>query len=207
MPRPFRRISATTSTVFAAVQGGILRSTDGGDHWQVDRLPSPPPVASGLVVSPNFPVDGQAFCATVEDGVFITRDRGSRWATWNFGLLDLQTLCLAVSPQFSQDDTLMVGAESGIYRSKNGGRAWKAVDFPVDSAPVTSLVFSTAYEFDYTLFAGTIHGALFRSTDRGNHWEEISQFEDGIDQILVGKNFAHKAGNPAAFGFQDPLFG
>lgn len=179
-------------TVFAAVQGGILRSTDNGDHWQIAQLPSPPPVASGLCVSPNYMVDGQAFCATVEDGVFITRDRGSTWASWNFGLLDLQTLCLAVSPLFAQDDTLMVGSESGIYRSKNGGRAWKAVNFPVDSAPVTSLVFSTTYEVDHTLFAGTINGELFQSNDRGNSWVVFSQFEAGIDQILVGVNFRLK---------------
>jgi len=179
-------------TVFAAVQGGILRSTDGGEHWQVEVLSSPPPVAAGLVFSPNYQRDGQAFCATVEDGVFISRDRGSRWATWNFGLLDLQTLCLAVSPQFSQDDTLLAGAESGIYRSKNGGRAWKVLDFSVDSAPVISLVFSSFYELDGTIFAGTIHGELFCSTDRGNHWAPIHQLDEGIDQILLGKNFQRK---------------
>ena len=175
-------------TIFAAVQGGILRSTDGGDHWQVDRLPSPPPMASGLVVSPNYPVDGQVFCATVEDGVFISRDRGLYWASWNFGLLDLQILCLAISPQFAQDQTLIVGAESGIFLSKNGGRAWKAVDFPVGSAPVTSLGFSMAYEVDNIIFAGTVNGELFRSINRGGLWEVISQFDEGIDQILIGKN-------------------
>ena len=98
------------------------------------------------------------FCATVEDGVFISRDRGLHWASWNFGLLDLQILCLAISPQFAQDQTLMVGTESGIFLSKNGGRAWKAVDFPVGSAPVTSLGFSMAYEVDSIIFAGTVMG-------------------------------------------------
>jgi photosystem II stability/assembly factor-like uncharacterized protein len=179
-------------TVFAAVQGGVLRSTDGGEHWQVDLLTSPPPVAAGLVASPNFAVDGQAFCATIEDGVFITRDRGTRWATWNFGLIDLQTLCLAVSPQYSQDETLIAGAESGIFRSKNGGRAWKIVDFPVDSAPVTSLAFSNAYANETSVLAGSMHGGLYRSKDQGSHWELLHSFAEGVDQILLGKNFASK---------------
>ncbi len=182
-------------TVFTAVKGSILRSTDSGEHWLVSGLPSPPPVVSGLVVSPNYPLDGHAFCATVEDGVFITRDRGSRWATWNFGLLDLQILSLAVSPQYSQDEILFAGAESGVYRSKNGGRAWKAVPFPVDSAPVTSLVFSTDYGVDNAIFAGTAKGGLFKSNDQGNHWEVISQFEEGIDQILIGHDFQRKPEN------------
>ncbi len=179
-------------TIFASLLGAIWRSTDGGDHWQSYELPSPPPVASGLIVSPNYMLDGQAFCATVEDGVFITRDRGSHWATWNFGLLDLQVLCLEVSPQFSMDGTLLIGAESGIYRSKNGGRAWKTLDFPAESAPVTSLAISTSYEMDSTLFAGTLNGELFRSSDQGNHWEAVSRLDEAIDQILIGKKFQHK---------------
>ena len=179
-------------TVFAAVQGGILRSTDNGEHWKVTLLPSPPPVASGLVVSPNFLADGQAFCATVEDGVFITQDRGSRWATWNFGLIDLQILCLAASPQYSQNEFLIAGAESGIYRSKNGGRAWKMVDLHGDSAPVTSLAFSPVFESDLSIFAGTLQGDLYHSQDRGNTWVSIAKFKEEINQILLGTDFHQK---------------
>ena len=76
-----------------------------------------------------------------------------------------QILCLAISPQFgARSNPDRVGAESGIFLSKNGGlRAWKAVDFPVGSAPVTSLGFSMAYEVDNIIFAGTVNGELFRS--------------------------------------------
>lgn len=178
-------------TVFAAVQGGILRSTNSGDTWQLDLLPNPPPMASTLVVSPNYPEDGQAFFSTIEDGVFCTRDRGSHWNTWNFGLLDFQTLCLAVSPQYARDETLIAGAESGIFYSKNGGRAWQTAVFPIDSAPVTSLAFSPCYATDDLIFAGTVHGEVFRSGDRGKNWTRICQFEDGIDQILLGAHFQH----------------
>lgn len=177
-------------TLFAAVQGGMLRSRDAGASWQVDLLPNPPPMASNLVVSPNYPQDGQAFFSTMEDGVFCTRDRGLHWNTWNFGLLDFQTLCLAISPAFAKDETLIAGAETGIFISKNGGRAWKTSSFPADAAPVTGLAFSPAYETDGLLFSGSVNGGLFRSNDRGKSWTLIHQFEDGIDQILLGKDFA-----------------
>ncbi len=176
-------------TVFAAVQGGILRSTNAGETWQLDLLPNPPPVASNLVVSPNYPEDGQAFFSTIEDGIFCTRDRGSHWNTWNFGLLDFQTLCLAVSPQYARDETLVAGAESGIFYSTNGGRAWKTTVFPINSAPVTSLAFPADTTAGGLIFAGTVHGEIFHSGDRGKNWTLVYQFEESIDQILLGDRF------------------
>jgi photosystem II stability/assembly factor-like uncharacterized protein len=125
----------------------------------------------------------------MEDGVFCTHDRGQHWNTWNFGLLDFQTLCLAISPAFAKDDTLIAGTETGIFISKNGGRAWKSTAFPTDSAPVTSLAFSPAYGSDGLIFAGCVNGELQRTNDRGKTWSRIAQFEEGIDQIILGQNF------------------
>ena len=174
-------------TLFATLHGGILRSTDGGDSWQIYPLPTPPPLVSALVTSPNYIQDGQAFCATMEDGIFCTRDRGGYWAAWNFGLLDLETLSLVISPQFAHDDTLIAGTESGIYRSKNGGRAWRALDLPFEVGPVTSLVFSLDGQ---TLFAGTLDGELLRSDNHGTSWVLTARFEESIDQIVLGQDFA-----------------
>ena len=81
--------------VFAGVSGGIFRSTNGGETWQAVALSSPPPTVSALVISPNFIEDGVLLAATMEDGIFRSADRGNRWKSWNFGLLDLNVLCLA----------------------------------------------------------------------------------------------------------------
>ena len=124
--------------MFAGVPGGILRPVDGGECWFIATLPSPPPFVAALAISPNYAHDGTLFAATLEDGVFRSADRGGYWAAWNFGLLDLNVFALAVSPDYASDETLYVGTESGIFRSTNGGRAWRAVDFPADRAPVRS---------------------------------------------------------------------
>ena len=82
--------------VFAGAHGGVLRSSDRGDSWQVALFPEPPPLVSTLAISPAFDQDGTLFAGTLADGVFRSADRGSSWAAWNFGLLDLGVLALAI---------------------------------------------------------------------------------------------------------------
>lgn len=170
----------TDQSVFAGAPGGILRSYDAGKNWHVAMLPSPPPLVSVLVISPNYTRDGTLLAGTLEDGVFRSADRGSHWAAWNFGLLDLNVLCMTISPDFAGDETLLAGTETGVFRSTNGGRAWREVDFPTDFAPVLSLALSPAYARDGVLFAGTESHGLFRSEDRGRTWARLGE------QVIAG---------------------
>jgi photosystem II stability/assembly factor-like uncharacterized protein len=130
---------AEDRTLFAGAQGGVLRSHDGGQTWTVAGLPVPPPFVTNLVISPNYREDGLVFGSTMEDGVLRSWDRGISWAGWNFGLLDLNVYALAISPEFRADETLFVGVESGVFRSGNGGRAWRETAFPMEAGPVLSL--------------------------------------------------------------------
>jgi len=81
------------------------------------------PLISALATSPNFADDGTILAGSIEDGVFCSMDRGVQWAAWNFGLLDLHVLCMALSPHFGRDETVFVGTETGLFRSTNGGHA------------------------------------------------------------------------------------
>jgi photosystem II stability/assembly factor-like uncharacterized protein len=165
--------------VFAGSQGVILCSTNGGETWNVVPLASPPPMVSAIVVSPNFVQDGTLLVGTLEDGVFLSSNRGGQFYRWNFGLLDLSVLSMAISPAFAVDETLFVGTESGIFRSTNGGRAWREVDFPLNYAPVISLALSFNYADDGVLFAGTEEFGLFRSDDKGQTWSRLA------DEVIV----------------------
>ena len=121
----------TEQSVFAGVIGGILRSRDGGISWESIQLPAPPPAIVAMIASPNYPQDGMLFAGTMEDGVLCSADRGRHWVAWNFGLFDLNVLCFGISPNFASDETLFAGTQTGLFRSTNGGRAWREVDLPI----------------------------------------------------------------------------
>jgi photosystem II stability/assembly factor-like uncharacterized protein len=178
-------------SVFAGTHGAVLCSADGGESWKVVPLASPPPIVSTLVVSPSYVEDGTLLVGTMEDGVFLSSDRGSRYHRWNFGLLDLNVLTMAISPAFAVDETLFVGTESGIFRSTNGGRAWREVGFPIDYAPVISLALSPNYANDGVLFAGTESSGLFHSGDKGQTWLRIGEkaIADAVNAIVLSPEF------------------
>ena len=85
---------------------------------------------TALAVSPGFTNDGLALAATLKDG-------GMSWQAWNFGLLDWNVYCLAVSPNFLHDHMVFIGVETGVYRSTNGGRSWRDLSFSEDAVPVS----------------------------------------------------------------------
>ncbi len=162
-------------TLFAGMAGAVMYSRDHGQSWQAASLASPAPTVTALAVSPDYERDGVVFAASAEDGIFRSKDRGGRWGAWNFGLLDLNTLCLALSPAFGHDQTLFVGTESGIFRSTNGGRAWRDVEFSEDHAPVQCLAISPGYRDDGALAAGTESCGLFFSHDGGETWHRVAE--------------------------------
>jgi photosystem II stability/assembly factor-like uncharacterized protein len=178
--------------LLAGLSGGILRSLDGGQSWENILLPPPPPVISSLVISPNFEKDGIVFAATMEDGVLFSSDRGNRFDTWNFGLLDLNILCLAISPNFAEDETVFAGTQSGIFRSTNGGRAWREVDLPVGYETVLSLALSTDFAWDGILLAGTETQGLLLSTDKGESWQQVGEdvFTMAVNAVILSPDFA-----------------
>ncbi len=180
--------------VFAGVQGGILRSSDGGKTWNAALLPDPAPLVVSLVISPNYVYDGGLLAGTLEDGVMCSTDRGSHWAPWNFGLLDLNTYDLVISPNFAKDETLFVVTESGIFRSTNGGRAWRGLEFSIDLAPVISLAISPNYRRDGLVFAGTESHGLFQSTNQGKTWMPVGKkvFSGAVNKILFSADYATK---------------
>jgi photosystem II stability/assembly factor-like uncharacterized protein len=154
------------NTAFSGVKGAVLRSDDAGESWHIAGLPSPPPLVVALAISPN---NAEVIAAgTAEDGVFVSTDRGTTWGAWNFGLIDLSTYSLVISPNFEQDRTIFVGTESGVFRSHNGGRAWRETAFSMDAAPVLSLAISST-----SLYAGTEENGLFASDDFGVTWRQV----------------------------------
>src|SRR5262245_18250448 len=195
---PFQATSVAVSPCFrsdglvlAGLPGCVARSTDGGMRWSILALPAPPPLVSSLAISPNVAHDGIGFAGTMEDGVFLSNDRGEHWEAWNIVLLDHHVLCIAVSPAFACDRKIFVGTESGIMFSTNAGHFWRETAFSAEAAPVLSLALSPAFAQDGTIVAGTAEHGLFVSNNGGQDWQanHMCGDESAINAVLLAPQF------------------
>ncbi|HEY3342400.1 MAG TPA: hypothetical protein VGK81_10295, partial [Anaerolineae bacterium] len=164
---------------------GIARSIDGGKTWTNAVLAQTAQVTQ-IVLSPDFESDGIAFAATLENGVLRTTDEGQRWHSWNFGLLDLETLALAVSLDFAQDELVYVATGTGVFRSINGGRAWRELAFAgagpeaEEALPPTGVAMTRE-----TLVVGSESKGLYYSNDLGDTWFRRNAFRSGQTNTLT----------------------
>jgi photosystem II stability/assembly factor-like uncharacterized protein len=161
------------TVALAGAADGIARSTDEGMTWAGAAMPKAYQI-SQLAVSPQFRADGQAFAATFQDGVLCSTDFGATWQPWNYGLLDLETVAISVSPNYAIDETVLVATVRGIFRSTNGGRGWRELAFPKDAVPVSGMALA-----DGLLIVGSETQGLAYSLDMGNSWNKRASFRSG----------------------------
>jgi photosystem II stability/assembly factor-like uncharacterized protein len=157
---------------FVGTKGGIWY-THNFTEWALSRLPCQEVAVISLVAAPNFSEEGVLLAGTLGDGVLRSGDRGVSWQAWNFGLLDLGVLGIAISPAFALDQTALVATATGIFRTTNGGRAWREAVVPKDGGPVLALAFSPNYRDDDLILATTEEGVVLRSLDAGHTWVSL----------------------------------
>lgn len=158
---------------------GIARTSDEGQNWASAIMTQRCQIAQ-IAISPIFHVDGAAFAATMQDGVLCSLDQGRRWQSWNYGLLDLETVALAVSPTFNLDETVVVATVRGVFRSTNAGRAWREIPIPEEALPLSSIAF-----IGKTLVAGSETQGLYYSRDLGMTWTKRNSFVSGQINALA----------------------
>jgi len=158
--------------VFVAGHEVLNRSDDGGATFS----PLTPPDLPGMDIHgfAQSPADPQAVYAfVVGHGLFASRDAGETWqprASIDSIPQDVFGLALTGS---DGDKVVMVGPESGVHRSVDGGRSFERV-FEVPSGAVA--VDEKAPEAVWVLTAT----GLARSDDAGATWE-ISSTLDGVE--------------------------
>jgi len=159
----------------AALGGALYRVTDNGAAWRAGQCGGRAVQTAALAISPHFAHDGVAFAATMGDGVLVSRDRGASWEASAFGLLDLDVHALAISRQYERDETVCAATSTGVYLSRNGGRAWREIASPAGSALVQCLAIAPDASDGVAFFAGTDGAGIFRSLDRGRTWHPLDE--------------------------------
>jgi len=104
-------------------------------------------------------------------GLFRSRDDGATWMSANRGYYLSGAIALAVSP--ADPDHLLLGVETGLFRSHNGGRDWVA------EAPsvIVGSVFAATFAADGRRALISTGLGIFCSEDE-NHWRLVRTPQD-----------------------------
>lgn len=95
---------------------------------------------------------------------------------------------IAASPNYEQDRILLANPPygnsggDGLYRSIDGGETWVPITHGLTSFQIAEIIFSPTFTHDKTIFltteerlSGSPDDELFRSTDGGNTWVNLSE--------------------------------
>ncbi|HUX68217.1 MAG TPA: hypothetical protein VMV31_12080 [Terriglobales bacterium] len=196
-----------------ATGGGLWKTTDGGFTWRPvtdGQLHSSS--VGAVAVAPSNPDIVYIGMGEKElrgnimqgDGVYKSLDAGKTWQ--HMGLADTQIISrIRVDP--TNPDIVYVAAlghpsapnsERGVYKSVDGGAHWKkvlyrddqtgAVDLAMDPhhANVLYAALWQAWRKDWGMSSGGPGSGLFKSTDAGETWTEISR-NPGMPKGILGK--------------------
>ena len=112
-----------------------------------------------------------ALVGTVGTGIWTSADGGESWrrpsGVWN------ETQVFAIAPHPNESDLILAGANDGIYRSVDRGNTFEPVDSPLSGRAIWSVAFDPV-DPDTVFAGGRRPAAVFRSRDRGAHWEELN---------------------------------
>src|SRR5689334_1049603 len=188
--------------------GGVWRSTDYGNNWVpiFDDQPTGSIGAIGVAASnPNVIYVGTGAGIirpdlAIGNGVYKSTDAGKTWT--HLGLRDTQMIAaIAVDP--TNADRLFVAAlghpygpneERGVFRSTDGGQSFQKVLYKDEYTSANEVLMdprnpNTLYAMlwaqQQSLIEGQGFGAsgmgIFKSTDGGNTWTQLSE---GLPSIL-----------------------
>lgn len=188
-------------TIYAgSAGGGVWKSEDGGltfdpvfdDHTQS---------IGALTIDPSNPETvwvgtGESWArnsVSVGDGVYRTTDGGGSWEHTG---LEASERIAAIAVHPASPDTVYVcatgplwnaGGERGVYRTEDGGESWEAVltvdentgcsSFSIDPQEPDHL-YAGMWQFrryPWTFESGGPGSGLYRSTDGGETWVELTE--------------------------------
>jgi photosystem II stability/assembly factor-like uncharacterized protein len=198
---------------FGATGGGLWKTTDGGTTWRAVTDGQIHSSSVGAVaVAPSNPDIIYLGMGETElrgnimqgDGVYKSTDAGRTWK--NIGLADTQAISrIRVHP--ADPNIVYVSAlghpyganhERGVFRSRDGGATWQSVLFRDDHSGAVDLVmdpqnpnvlFAAIWDANRTpwgLTSGGPSSGLYRTTDGGDHWTDLTR-NPGMPAGVIGK--------------------
>jgi photosystem II stability/assembly factor-like uncharacterized protein len=191
----------------------LWKTTDGGTTWRAvtDGQIHSSSIGAVAIAASNPDV---VYIGTGEsdirgniiqgDGAYKTTDAGKTWT--HIGLGETQVISkIRVHP--TNPDLVYVAAfghhaapnpERGVFRSKDGGKTWDKILFRDNKTGAIELILDLgnpqviyaalweAYRNSWEMSSGGPGSGIFKTTDGGDHWTEISR-NPGLPKAMLGK--------------------
>lgn len=198
---------------FGATGGGLWKTTDKGETWTpvTDGQVGSSSVGAVAVSESNPDVVYVGMGETCirgnimsGDGVYKSSDAGKTWT--HIGFKDARNISkIRIHP--TNPDIVYVAAfghhggpneERGVFKSTDGGKTWKrtlfrdtktaAIDLSMDAKnpQVLYAALWEAYRLEYQMSSGGPGSGLFKSTDGGDTWSEITR-APGMPAGVIGR--------------------
>ena len=198
---------------FGATGGGVWKTTDGGVTWRSvsDRFLKTSSVGA-IAVSPSHPDVVYAGMGEVQlrgnviqgDGIYKSIDAGKSWThaglerTMAIGRIRIHPTNPDTVYVAALGDPYGASAERGVYKSTDGGKTWNkvlfrdprsgAVDLAMD-AKNPDVLYAGVWEVfrtPHSLSSGGPGSGLFKTSDGGAHWTELTR-QAGLPKPIWGK--------------------
>ena len=168
---------ANTQVVYAATgTTGIAQSVNGGGSW-VARNNGLPTVGADVPIQyvTIDPADSQRLYAIALNAgaLYRTTDAGLNWSRVGGGLPTSESVRTVAFDPFDPN-RVYLGADSGLYRSIDGGSTWSVVPTPVNTRFVSSISMDPVVPGVFVLVAGGSLVPALRTVDHGATWESLS---------------------------------
>ena len=151
--------------VYQPPQYGVVRSQDGGGHWEQVHGSIPTRCGSAFAVDPADPL--VLFCGD-DEWVKVSRDGGVTWTPSARGSHpDAEITALAIDP--SDRNTILAGTFDGrTFKTTTRGMTWYYASDGPATGPIDHLEF--VGKSGDIVFA--VQGdSILRSLDSGDHWQ------------------------------------
>ncbi|MCJ7627390.1 MAG: hypothetical protein MUO50_03275, partial [Longimicrobiales bacterium] len=199
---------------FGAVGGGLWKTTDSGENWlPVTDFKITSASVGAVAVSETNPelvfIGMGESCIRGNimpgDGVYRSTNAGESWERIGFGDSDAISK-IRVHP--TNPDIVFVASfgkygvpseERGLFKSTDGGNTWRkvlyrddktgAVDISIDrnNPDVMYVALWEAFRKEYQMSSGGPGSGIFKSTDGGESWTEITRNPGLPQEGLIGR--------------------
>jgi photosystem II stability/assembly factor-like uncharacterized protein len=144
------------------------------------------------------PTPGSAHDASAYGGLFRSRSMGGAWLNADVGLYLNAALIVAVDPRDANH--LLMGSDSGLWTSVNGGRSW------AQEAPtlINGAVFAIAFSPDGSAVLCVAPGGVYRNFDgRWGRSDAPTEATPGRSIVFLGSGRIYLLGRDRLFSSDD----